>query len=139
MGKVEIYIEVVNNKDLLRAEEKLIKESEVKKISLDKVLVDTGATTLCLPKKYIEQLGLPMAREVVVSTATGDYVTNIYSNALLTVKGRSSIVEVIELHDNAIPLLGVIPMEILGLEVDVVRHELRLLPDHSKDTYLMVY
>lgn len=45
----------------------------------------------------------------------------------------------IELHDDSIPQLGVIPMEMMGLEVDVVKHELRLLPDHSKDTYLMAY
>lgn len=139
MGKVVVTIEITNNKDLLKAEEKIITDAAVRFVVLENVLVDTGATTLCLPKKYIEQIGLPLAREVVVSTATGEYVTNIYSNALLKVKGRSTIVEVIELHDNAIPLLGVIPMEILGLEVDVVKHELRLLPDHSKDTYLLAY
>ena len=134
-----ISIEVTNNKDLLKAEEKLIGETEIRKLVLNNVLVDTGATTLCLPKKYIEQLGLSILREVVVSTATGEYVTNIYNNAMLQVSGRSTIVEVIELHDNALPLLGVIPMEILGLQVDVVKHELRLLPDHSKDTYLLAY
>ncbi|MEO8087482.1 MAG: aspartyl protease family protein [Bacteroidota bacterium] len=139
MGKVIVSIEISNNKDILKAEEKIIAESAIRKAVLENVLGDTGATTLCLPKKYIEQLGLPLSREVVVSTATGEYVTNIYSNAFLSVKGGSTIIEVIELHDNASPLLGVIPMEILGLEVDVVKHELRLLPDHSKDTYLLAY
>jgi predicted aspartyl protease len=74
-----------------------------------------------------------------VSTATGQYITNIYKNALLKVQNRSAIVEIIELHDDSTPSLGVIPMEILGLEVDVIKHELRLLPDHSKDTYLLAY
>jgi predicted aspartyl protease len=138
MGKV-VAIELRNNKDILKAEEKLIKETDIRSITIENVMVDTGATTLCLPKNFIKKLELPLAREVVVSTATGEYVTNIYSNAMLTVKGRSTIVEVIELRDDAIPLLGVIPMEILGLEVDVVKHELRLLPDHSKDTYLLAY
>lgn len=139
MGKVVITIEVINNKDLLKAEENIISPAEIRTLTLENVLVDTGATTLCLPKKYIEQLGLPLSREVVVSTATGEYVTNIYSNAMLSIKGRNAIVEVIELHDNASVLLGVIPMEMLGLEVDVIKHELRLLPDHSKDTYLLAY
>lgn len=80
------------------------------------------------PAKSYRTTWLPVSREVVVSTATGEYVTNIYNNALVKILGRSAIVEVIELHDNATPLLGVIPMEILGLEVDVVKHELRLLP-----------
>ena len=134
-----ITIEVSNNKDLLKAEENIISSNEIRTLTLENVLVDTGATTLCLPKKYIEQLGLPASREVVVSTATGEYVTNIYSNAMLSIKGRNAIVEVIELHDNASVLLGVIPMKILGLEVDVIKHELRLFPDHSKDTYLLAY
>ncbi|MBK6642000.1 MAG: hypothetical protein IPG39_12630 [Bacteroidetes bacterium] len=58
---------------------------------------------------------------------------------MLNEKGRNAIVEVIELHDDASPLLGVIPMEMLGLEFDVIKHELRLLPDNSKDTYLLAY
>ena len=41
----------------------------------------------CLPKKVIEQPGLPMAKEVVVSSATGQYITNIYNNALIKIKG----------------------------------------------------
>ena len=139
MGKVLVNIEVVNNRDLIKSEENIISLDAIRTVNLPNVLVDTGATTLCLPKKFIELLGLPVSREVVVSTATGEYVTNIYNNALVKILGRSAIVEVIELHDNATPLLGVIPMEILGLEVDVVKHELRLLPDHSKDTYLLAY
>jgi hypothetical protein len=91
------------------------------------------------PQKYIEQLGLPVSRQIVVSTPTGEYVTNMYDNARMAYKERSTLVEVIELHDDARALLGVIPMEMLGLEVDIIKHELRLLPDHSKDTYLMVY
>ncbi len=75
----------------------------------------------------------------MVSTATGQYITNVYNNALLKIQNRSALVEIIELHDDSTPLLGVISMEILGLEVDVIKHELQMLPDHSKDTYLMAY
>lgn len=137
MGKIEINIEVVNNEDVIMS--KFIPDSKTRSIFLTNVLVDTGATTLCLPKKVIELLGLPHSKEVAGSTATGQYITNIYNNALLKIQGRNAIVEVIELHDDSIPLLGVIPMEMMGLEVDIVKHELRLLPDHSKDTYLMAY
>ena len=139
MGKITVSIEVSNNQDLFRAEEKIISSNEIRHLTIENVMVDTGATTLCLPKKYIEQLGLPIARQIVVSTPTGEYVTNMYDNARMAYKERSTLVEVIELHDDARALLGVIPMEMLGLEVDIIKHELRLLPDHTKDTYLMVY
>jgi predicted aspartyl protease len=139
MGKIIVSVEVSNNGDVIAAERNYMPVSEIKTITLMDVLVDTGATTLCLPKKYIEQLELTVSKEVVVHTALGDAVTNIYNNALLTIYGRSTVVEVIQLHDDATPLLGVIPMEMMGLEVDIIKHELRLLPDHSKDTYLLAY
>ena len=139
MGKVTITIEIANNEDVILSKVKFISEVNVRQVSVDDTLISTSATTLCLPRKYIEQLGLPFSRKVVVSTATGEYLMKMYNNALLTIQGRSAVVEVIELHDEARTLLGVIPMEILGLEVDVVKHELRLLPDHSKDTYLLAY
>ena len=56
MGKVVVKIEISNNKDILKAEENIIAAKEIRSITLETVLVDTGATTLCLPKKYIEQL-----------------------------------------------------------------------------------
>jgi len=139
MGKVLTTITVINNQDITRAEVNAIQAASIRETIIENVIVDTGATTLCLPKKYIEHLGLPLSREVVVSTPTGEYVTKMYNNALLKIEGREALVEIIELHDDARPLLGVIPMEILGLEVDVIKHELRLSPDHTKDTYLMVY
>jgi predicted aspartyl protease len=139
MGKITISIQLSNNIDLANAKNNFIPSDKVRSLVIDNVLVDTGATTLCLPKKYIELLGIPHAREVVVSTATGKFVTNIYNNAMLSIQGRDAIVEIIELHDDALPLLGVIPMEMLGVEVDIIKHEIRLLPDHSKDTYLLAY
>jgi predicted aspartyl protease len=41
----------------------------VRSVTLKNVLVDTGATTLCLPKDVIEQLGLKLLKEVDVSMA----------------------------------------------------------------------
>ena len=137
MGKVTIDIEITNHSDENLFDNNFLIAEKIRKVIVDKVLVDTGATTLCLPKNVIETLGLKVSRKIVVNTATGDYVTNIYQDAKITIKGRSCVVECIELPDNRTPLLGVIPMEMMGLEIDVVKHELKLLPDFSSDTYLL--
>ena len=58
MGKVLTTITVTNRIDEAKAKEGLIAPEKFRSITLDNVLVDTGATTLCLPKGTITQLGL---------------------------------------------------------------------------------
>jgi len=77
MGKVEINMEVVNNEEVIKS--KFLPDTVTRSVSISTLLVDNSATTLWLPKKVIEQLGLPMAKEVVVSKATGQYITNIFT------------------------------------------------------------
>ena len=64
MGKVEINLEVVNNEDVIKS--KFLPDTVTRSVSISSLLVDNSATTLCLPKKVIEQPGLPMAKVVVV-------------------------------------------------------------------------
>ena len=77
MGKVEINMEVVNNEEVIKS--KFLPDTVTRSVSISTLLVDNSATTLWLPKKVIEQLGLPMTKEVVVSKATGQYITNIFT------------------------------------------------------------
>jgi len=50
--------------------------------------------------------------------------------------GRRATVDVLELPVGTRPLLGVIPLEALGAEPDMVARRLRLLPDGPTDTYV---
>lgn len=50
MGKVTATITVANNVDQILAERGFIDRSEVRTLTLDNVLVDTGATMLSLPR-----------------------------------------------------------------------------------------
>ena len=92
-------------------------------------MVDTGATTLALPASMIAELGLTSDRETPVRTATGTVQARIFRDASLTVEGRSGSFECMELADGAQPLLGVLPLEALGIEPDIINHRLRLLPE----------
>jgi predicted aspartyl protease len=138
VGKVTTRIEVRNADDVRRAARGELSAAAVRTLVLDDVLCDTGATTLCLPPEMVEALGLPLIEEVDVTTAAGMHRTGVHDDAKLTVMGRTRTVECLRLPGAGRPLLGVIPLEQFGLELDLQRQELRVLPDHGPDTYLTI-
>src|SRR5215211_6044484 len=88
MGSVFTDIEILNHEDEILARNGHIKASAIRRIELSDVLVDTGASVLCLPKSLIEQLGLPLKERVVASTASGEIETEVFAEASLRVGGR---------------------------------------------------
>lgn len=138
MGIVTTTIQVTNNVDQILATRGFIPETEVRSLQLDNVLVDTGATRLCLPKDIIRQLGLVLQGEAEVKTAVGAQQVRIFKDVILSVAGRQGTYHCLELPDGEDPLLGLIPLEDLGLEPDLQHQQLRVLPMEGKDTYLMI-
>jgi len=139
MGKIITSLTITNRLDEAKAKDGLIKVEQIRSIKLDNVLVDTGATTLALPKKYIEQLGLEKLKTVAVSTATGIYERSIYRDATINLCDRIGTFECIEISNESQPLLGVIPLEMLGIELDLQTQTLKFLPDDVLSTYITVY
>jgi clan AA aspartic protease len=107
-------------------------------MTLENVLVDTGATTLCLPQDAIAQLGLELLREVDVTTASGFRKARIFQDARISLLGREGTFECLELPGGRDALLGVVPLEVLGIELDLTNQQLKVLPDTSADTYLTI-
>ncbi|MCU0541618.1 MAG: aspartyl protease family protein [Oscillatoriaceae cyanobacterium Prado104] len=138
MGKVLITLTVKNRIDEAKAVQGLISPDEVRSITLNDVLVDTGATTLCLPPAAIAQLGLDLLKEVDVATATGISKARIFQDAKISICGREGTFECWELPGGRDALIGVIPLEALGLEPDLRNQTLRVLPEESVDTYLTI-
>ena len=138
LGKVTTKITITNQIDQTLAERGFIPAEQIRSITLDDVLVDTGATRLCLPKNIILDLGLPFQGEVDVKIATGLQKVRVFKMLSLSVEGREGIFNCIELPEGSDPLLGLIPLEDLGLEPDLQNQKLRVLPVEGKDTYLMV-
>ncbi len=103
------------------------------------VLVDTGAMTLCLPIDVIRDLGLSLLRTVPVTTATRVEEAGVYEDAKVTIEGRTGSFDCIALPEGSPALLGVVPLEWLGLEPDLVHEQLRVLPASGRDTYLFIY
>lgn len=138
IGKILPTLTITNRIDQANAESGLIPPKQVRTITLDNVLIDTGATTLCLPTEVIEKLGLKLLKEVDVATATGLSKTSIFQDAHISLMGREGTFECLELPGGRDALLGVIPLEALGLEPDLRNQTLKVLPEESIDTYLTI-
>jgi predicted aspartyl protease len=138
MGKVLTSLTITNRADQILAERNLMPQEEVRSVVLNNVLVDTGATTLCLPGDLIEKLGLSVLKEVDVLTAMGLGKARIFQDAKLMICGREGTFECLELPRESSPLLGVVPLEMLGLEPDLQKQTLKVLPSESVNTYLTI-
>lgn len=58
MGRVVVRALLENAYDLRDVERGLLSADQVRRLEIEDALVDTGATTLSMPKRLIEQLGL---------------------------------------------------------------------------------
>ena len=138
MGQVITTITVTNRIDRVMAERGFISAEEVRSVILDNVVVDTGATLLSLPARIISQLGLIQVGERDVETSAGIKKGRIFAGAQIIVEGREGRFDCLELPEGvSAVLLGVIPMEELGLEPDFKNRRLRVLPMNNQQTYLM--
>ncbi len=138
MGRIITTLTITNRIDQGLAARGIITADEVRSLTLDNVLVDTGATTLCLPKSAIAQLGLEILKEVDVETANGIGKARIFQDAKISLLGREGTFECLELPGGGSPLLGVIPLEALGIELDLQNQQLKVLPISPTQTYLTI-
>ncbi len=139
MGHVYASITIRNRGDEVLVERGQLPADQVRAITLDRVLVDTGATMLCLPASIIEKLGLTLLKESPVRTADGPRFRRVFQDAKLIVEGRVDTFQCLELPNDAPPLLGVLPLEDLGIEPDIVNHKLRLLPEgEGGETHILL-
>ena len=138
MSKVLTTIVITNRADQSAATRGYIAPDQVRSVTLENVLVDTGATTLCLPADTIAQLELELLKEVDVATANGFSKARIFQDANIDLMGRKGTFECFELPSDRNARIGFIPLEALGVELDLRNQQLKLLPEESVDTYLTI-
>ena len=140
VGKVYTNITISNRADQIRAADGTIREDQIRRIHLDRILVDTGANTLCLPQSLVAQLGLPVLKNAFASTAAGIVPITVHDDARIALLGREGTYECVALPNDAEPLLGLLPLEGMGFEPDLQNETLRVLPDGpTRETYITIY
>ena len=125
-------IELTNLSDLNLANRGFITPEEVRRVTVEDALVDTGATRLCLPKPIIEQLGLTPFGNTKARTAAGIVDRIIYSTVEFTLLERKGTLPVTDLPADAPVLVGHMVLEQLDLCLDI-RKGLIYNPAHGND------
>jgi clan AA aspartic protease len=132
MGKVLVAATVENLMDLYEVLKGRRKPEEVRLVQIPDALVDTGATCLSLPRRFVQQLGLEPHRTRRARTSSGELKDfEMYGMVRLTVQGRDCNVEVAALSDVCPALIGQVPLELLDFVVDPLGQQLIGNPAHG--------
>ncbi len=84
------------------------------------------------------EAGLSFGGEASVETTAEVQKGRIFRDVELCFEDRQGTFDCLELTDVPYALLGVTPMEVLGLEPDLKNRKLRVLPMNSEQTYLSI-
>lgn len=139
MGRVLAEATIENLRDLWAVDEGRLTDDQVRRVTVDGALVDTGATTLALPSRMIEQLGLMKSYEKQSRSSRGIGPVNVYEAVRLHLLDRFCTVDVMEVPDDVPVLIGQIPLEMLDLVVDLQGRRLTGNPAHGGEHVLELY
>ncbi|HVX14069.1 MAG TPA: aspartyl protease family protein [Pirellulales bacterium] len=139
MGNVLVAAKIQNLHDVFNAETGSLALDEVRSVEVADALVDTGATTLSMPKRLIEALGLRPFRTRRALTTSGPTEVQVYGTVRLTVQGRECNTDVSELPDECPVLIGQLPLEMLDFVVDPVGQRLIGNPAHGGEHMIEIY
>lgn len=139
MGKVLVTAKLESLEDLFAVQQGLLTPDKVRTVEVTDALVDTGATGLMVPTRYISQLGLRPSRTRKAMTAGGLITMTVFQAVRLTIQGRDCTVDVHEMPDNIPVSIGQIPLEALDWVVDPMGQRLIGNPAHDGDHIVEVY
>ncbi|QEP42757.1 hypothetical protein D5085_06230 [Ectothiorhodospiraceae bacterium BW-2] len=114
-----------------------IEQSAIKQVKLKDIIVDSGASMMCLSKKLIDQLGLELLKITKVNTAEGITERGIYGPVIYEIQGRIARGDVLELsHPKIEALVGQIPLEQLDFLINPASNRLIPNPEHEGELIL---
>jgi predicted aspartyl protease len=131
MGRVLTEATIENLGDLYVADRGLLPPEQVRRITVNDALVDTGATALALPTRLIRQLGLKKVYQKRATSSTGTGDVDVYEAVRLTIQDRQMPLDVMEVPDNVPVLIGQIPLEYFDLVIDPRSRRLIGNPAHG--------
>jgi predicted aspartyl protease len=139
MGRVLTEATIENLEDQWAVKHGLLATDQVRRITVNDALVDTGATLLSLPTRLIQQLGLTKTSSKHVTGSIGLAQANVYEAARLTIQGRTCTMDVMEVPDSVPVLIGQLPLEHLDLVVDLRSRTLIGNPAHGGEHIYELY
>jgi predicted aspartyl protease len=139
IGKVVVTAVIETLDDLYQVKTGRLQPADVRRIEVHDAVVDTGATTLLLPKKMIASLGLEPLRVRHSRGSGGDFLLPVFGTVRLTVQGRDCPLDVGEIGDEFPVLIGQIPLAALDWVVDTKGRRLIGNPEHGGEWGMDAY
>lgn len=139
MGKVVVSAKIENVIDLYAASRGQIADDQVRRVEVTDVRVDTGATLLAMPKRLIDDLGIPQIGTGRAKTTVGVSTFAIYGPVRLTIQGRACSVDVSEVAEECPVLIGYVALELLDFVVNPKGQCLIGNPEHGGEFMLDMF
>lgn len=139
VGRVTTPVRIENYYDVEAAAAGTLPPEAVRVVEVADALVDTGASTFCLPPSLIEALGLRRLGEKRARTARGVLTLGIYSGVRLVIQDRDSVCRVTEIPEGSPVLIGQIPLEEMDLVVAPKEQTLGPNPAHDNQWVIEIY
>jgi predicted aspartyl protease len=139
MGKVIVTAKIENLEDLFDAEKGVIQREAVRSVEVHDAVVDTGATTLLVPRSLIAALGLRPLRLRQARGLGGTVPMQMYRAVRLTIQGRDCAIDVGEIGDEFPVLIGQLVLEHLDWVVDPKGQRLIGNPEHGGEQVIEVF
>lgn len=139
MGKVLVKARIENGDDLVLIKTGSKRPEDVRVVEVEDAMVDTGASTLSMPKGLITQLGLDPFRTRRARTSAGVLTFQMYGPVRLTIQGRSCLCDALELPDDCPVLIGLIPLESMDWVVDPIGQRLIGNPAHGGEDMMDLF
>jgi hypothetical protein len=117
MGPVLVEATLGNLEDLWAAEQGRVSPDRVRRVTAADALVDPEAAYLSVPARIIRQLGLSKGDTRRIRSASGIVEASFYGPVELTIQGRSSHLDALEVPDGPV-VIGHIPLLDLDFVVD---------------------
>jgi predicted aspartyl protease len=139
MGRVVTAAKIQNLGDLFAVQDGRLRPEEVRTVRVDDALVDTGSTSLSMPKSLIDQLGLRHFKTRHVRTAAGPLELRVYDAVRLYVRDRECVSDVTEIADGCPVLIGQLALEALDLVIDPKNECVTFNPRHGDEHVMELY
>ena len=139
MGRVLTEATIQNLEDLWSVQKGQLAPDQARQITVADALVDTGATSLGIPTRLIQQLGLRQRYQKRATSSGGIIQVNVYEAVRLIIQGRDVTVDPMEVPDEVPVLIGQIPLEMLDFVVDPGRRQLIGNPEQGGEHIIELY
>ena len=138
MGKVIAkQVLLKNHRDEIAVDLGVLESEKVRKARRD-MIVDTGAVAVSLPASLIDQLGLPVEREVLVTRSDGTKITVALHNDLsVTINDRRALTQCLAKPEDYPLLLGQLVLEQIDYIVDCKNQ--KMIPNPEEQDGMILY